>query len=79
MPPLVLLVSALGLNFARHRLGLSTICSTCRRYVGPRAFLVLWGALTVWITPHYCRGFGRAIVAAVEAFDDARPEIEEIQ
>jgi hypothetical protein len=79
MPALVLLASALGLNYARHRRGLSTICSTCRRYVGPRLFLVLWVALTGWLAPHYLRGFARAAVAVAEAIDDIHAEIEEIR
>jgi len=74
MPALLLLASALGLNYARHRRGLSTICSTSRRIVGPRLFLIGWAALTAWIAPHYCRPFFRAAttaaLAAVETFDD---------
>jgi hypothetical protein len=75
MPALLLLASALGLNYARHLRGLSTICSTCRCYIGPRMFLALWAGLTAWLTPHYLRGFARAAVAAVEAFDDASSTI----
>jgi hypothetical protein len=77
MPALVLLASALGLNYARHKCGRSTICSTCRRYIGPRMFLALWAGLTAWLAPHYLRGFARAAVAVAEALDDTRPEIEE--
>jgi hypothetical protein len=77
MPALVLLASALGLNYARHRRGLSTICSTCRKRVGPRAFLALWLGLSGWLIPHYLRGFARAVVAVAEAIDDIRPEIED--
>lgn len=67
MPALLLLASALGLNYHRHRRGLSTICSTCRKRVGPRAFLVGWAALTAWIAPHYLRPF---IIRATAFVDD---------
>ena len=78
MPALLLLLGALGLNYGRHRRGLSTICSTCRRYVGPRLFLALWAALTAWIAPHYCRPFARAFATAVaEALDDAHDIFDE--
>jgi hypothetical protein len=70
MPALLLLASALGLNYHRHRVGKSTICSTSRQYVGPGAFLMGWAALTAWIAPHYIRPFARAALAAVETFDD---------
>ena len=75
MPPLVLLGATLGLNYARHRRGLSTICSSSRRYVGPSLFLAGWAGLTAYMVPHYCRPFARAVVAVVEGFDDTRPEI----
>jgi hypothetical protein len=75
MPALLLLASALGLNYARHRRGLSTICSTCRKRIGPRTFLIGWTALTAWIAPHYCLPFARAAAktaaAAAEFVDDA--------
>jgi hypothetical protein len=70
MPPLLLLASALGLNYHRHRTGRSTICSTCRKRIGPAAFLACWAGLTAWIAPHYIRPFARAALAAVETFDD---------
>lgn len=74
MPALLLLASALGLNLHRHRRGLSTICSTSRPYIGPWQMAILWGALTAWFLPHYCRPFVRAAtkvaLAAVETFDD---------
>lgn len=68
MPALLLLASALGLNFARHRRGLSTICSTCRERIGPRTFLIGWSLLTAWIAPHYCRPF---VIRALAVVDDA--------
>jgi hypothetical protein len=74
MPALFLLASALGLNYARHRRGRSTICSTCRRFIGPRTFLTGWAALTAWLAPHYCRPFARAaraLLTAVETVDDS--------
>jgi hypothetical protein len=78
MPALLLLASALGLNYARHKCGRSTICSTCRRYVGPRMFLALWLGLSAWITPHYLRGFARAAVAAAtEVLDDMHDIFDE--
>lgn len=70
MPALLLLVSALGLNYHRHRHGRSTICSTSRRAIGPRLMVALWLFLTAWFLPHYCRPFARAVLAAVETFDD---------
>lgn len=72
MPALLLLASALGLNYARHRTGRSTICSTCRRVVGPRLFFAFWAGLSAWLIPHYTRPFARAVATAVvEALDDA--------
>lgn len=70
MPALMLLAGALGLNYARHRRGLSTICSTCRRYVGPRLFFALWAGLSAWLLPHYARPFSRAVAAVIEAIED---------
>jgi hypothetical protein len=75
MPALLLLASALGLNYARHKCGRSTICSTCRRYVGPRMFLALWLGLSAWLIPHYRKPFARAAIAAIEAIAMDRPEI----
>lgn len=75
MPALLLLASALGLNYHRHRTGRSTICSTCRKRIGPRGFLVGWAVLTSWLAPHYCLPFARAaaktVSAAAEFVDDA--------
>lgn len=57
MHPLTLLGVALGWNYARHRRGLSTMCSCSRHVVGPVLFACLWGVLTGWLIPHYVRGF----------------------
>jgi len=70
MPALLLLASALGLNYARHRTGRSTMCSTARHYVGPGLMVAIWAGLTAWFLPHYCRPFRRVVAAALEAFDD---------
>jgi hypothetical protein len=43
-------------------MGRSTICSTCRKRLGPRLFTVGWAALTAWFIPHYCRPFKDAVV-----------------
>lgn len=75
--PAVLLYALLGWNYSRHARGLSTICSSHRPYVGPRQFLIGWAGLTAYMTVHYCRPFARAVVAAVDALDDTRPEIED--
>lgn len=69
MPALLLLVGALGLNYYRHRRGCSTICSTCRRRIGPRAFLLGWAVLTAWLVPHYCLPFARRVDDALATFD----------
>lgn len=53
MPPLALLVAALVCNYARHKKGSSTICSTCRKRVGPISFTLGWAVLTAWLWPHY--------------------------
>lgn len=68
MPALLLLASALGLNYHRHRRGRSTICSTCRKHIGPRTFIVGWLALSTWLLPHYVRPFLRRVA---ELVDDA--------
>lgn len=53
MPCLIGLVASLFANYLRHRAGKSTICSTCRKRIGPRMFLAGWAALTAWFLPHY--------------------------
>jgi hypothetical protein len=68
MPALLLLASALGLNYHRHRHGRSTICSTCRQYVGPRAMTAAVLAVVGWFIPHYSRPF---IIRATALVDDA--------
>lgn len=60
MPALVLLGTALGLNYVRHRLGLSTICSTSRKRVGPRLMVVIVTGFVAWFLPHYCLPFRRS-------------------
>lgn len=55
MPALLLLIASLVVNYVRHRLGKSTICSTCRKRVGPIPFTLGWAALTAWLWPHYCK------------------------
>jgi hypothetical protein len=45
---------------------------------GRALFVASWAALTIWFVPHICRAAVGAASAAVEAFDAARPEIEEI-
>ena len=57
MPALLLLIAALVTNYVRHRTHRSTICSTCRKRIGPRVFVIGWFALTIWFIPHYCRPF----------------------
>lgn len=66
MPALLLLVASLITNYVRHRLGKSTICSTCRKRLGPRAFVLGWLLLTGWFIPHYCRPFKRAVADLIE-------------
>lgn len=61
MPPLLLMIASLVTNYIRHRTGKSTICSTCRKRLGPKAFVLGWAALTAWFLPHYCRPFKRAV------------------
>ena len=54
------MLSTLGLNYARHRGGRSTLCSVTRRHVpvetteGRLAVVVAWGVLTGWLIPHLC-------------------------
>jgi len=60
MPALLLLASALGLNYHRHRRGLSTICSTSRKHIGPRLMVAIVLGFVAWFLPHYCRPFVRA-------------------
>jgi hypothetical protein len=55
MPALLLLIAGLIVNYIRHRLHKSTICSTTRPHVGVIPFTLGWGALTGWLWPHYCR------------------------
>lgn len=71
MPALLLLASALGLNYARHKRGLSTICSTLRPHISPWQMVGLWFGLTSWFLPHWIRPFLRA-ARALEAFDNDR-------
>jgi hypothetical protein len=66
MPALLLMIASLVTNYVRHRLGKSTICSTCRKRVGPRVFVLGWAALTVWFIPHYCRPFTEAVADLLE-------------
>jgi|GEM_PF-3951813 len=61
MPALLLLIASLVTNYVSHRRHTPTICSTCRKRVGPRVFLLGWAALTIWFTPHYCNGFKNAV------------------
>ena len=60
MPGLVLLIAGLVTNFIRHRMGRTTICSTSRKVIGPRVFVLGWAALTAWFIPHYCLPFKQA-------------------
>lgn len=61
MPALLTLIAALITNYVRHKTGRSTICSTCRKRLGPKAFVAGWLALTAWFIPHYCKPFKRAV------------------
>jgi hypothetical protein len=60
------LMGTLGLNYARHRRGRSTLCSVTRRHVpvqrpeGRLAVVVAWGVLTGWLIPHLCNSAFRA-------------------
>ena len=73
MPALLLLATALGLNYARHRRGLSTICSTLRPHLTPWRAVVLWAAVSAWFLPHLIRPMLRAL----DVLDDTRPQIKE--
>lgn len=66
MPALLLLASALGLNYHRHRRGLSTICSTCRKRIGPRLMTGIWLGVTAWFLPHYARPFFHRVAVLVD-------------
>jgi hypothetical protein len=55
MPVWVALLGALGWNYARHRRGKSTLCSSTRHVVPDLGFCAGWGVLTGWMIPHYCR------------------------
>lgn len=57
MPPLLGLVASLVLNYIRHRRGATTICSTTRRAIGPKLFVMGWATLTAWLLPHYINPF----------------------
>lgn len=61
MPALLLLITSLVVNYLRHKTGRSTICSTCRKRLGPKMFVAGWLALTAWFIPHYCGPFKRAV------------------
>lgn len=60
MNPWLPLAGTLGFNYARHRVGLSTICSTTRKYV-PRevATVGLFAGFGVLLV-HVRRGYSRA-------------------
>ena len=61
MPVWLALAGTMGLNYARHRKGKSTLCSSARaplqvhRVEGRIAFVAGWAALTGWLIPHFCR------------------------
>lgn len=59
MPVWLALGATLAWNYLRHRTGKSTLCSSGRTRIGWRAFLFLWGGLTGWLVPHYCRPLWR--------------------
>jgi hypothetical protein len=78
MPALLMLAGALGLNYGRHRCGLSTICSTLRPVVKPWQMVALWAAITAWFLPHYGRPAIRALTTAVaETLDDLHDVFED--
>ncbi|HET7689161.1 MAG TPA: hypothetical protein VFK41_02185 [Nocardioidaceae bacterium] len=62
MPVWLALTGTMGLNYARHRLGKSTLCSSARapfhvdRREGQVVFLASWAALSGWLLPHFLRG-----------------------
>ena len=49
------LTGTLTLNYVRHKLGLSTLCSSGRKVIPAWLFLVSWATLTGWIIPHFCQ------------------------
>lgn len=51
------LLATVAWNYSRHRRGLSTICAVTRRHIGPRAFLLGWAALTVYMVHHILTGY----------------------
>jgi hypothetical protein len=60
MLPWAALLGTLGLNYARHRRGRSTLCSVTRRHVpvhepeGRLVVVAAWAVLTGWLLPHLC-------------------------
>jgi hypothetical protein len=72
MPALLALFGTFGLNYALHKTGRPTICSTLRPHVGPWLMSAVVGGFVGWFLPHYCRPF---VVAALNEIDDTRPEI----
>lgn len=57
MPVWGALLGTLGYNYARHRHGKSTLCSTARRFIPGAAMVVGWCFLSGWLLPHYVNGF----------------------
>lgn len=55
MPVWVALTATLGWNYARHRRGRSTLCSSSRPVIPRPVFVFGWGVLTGWLLPHFCR------------------------
>lgn len=53
MHPLTLLVAAVGLNYARHKRGKSTICSTTRKAVPTPVAAVGMTWFLAWFLPHW--------------------------
>jgi hypothetical protein len=70
MPALILLLAAPVLNYVQHKLGRPTICSTCRRFIGPHLMTALVLGIVGWFIPHYTRPFARALAAAADVLDD---------
>lgn len=66
MPVWVCMIGTLVLNYVRHRTGRSTLCSSARTRVGPRAFVLGWVTLSAWLLPHYVRPLLRAVEEAIE-------------